>query len=151
MMKYPRVLRTFREGPTSARKAIRAIVAVTIVATLAGGFLVWIFDREEFPTLSTALWWSLQTVTTVGYGDVTPAKPIGRAIGAVVLLYSVAFLAILTAAITSAFVTQARRELAGAEDPEHADMIARLDTIATRLEAIEQELERQRNGSRRST
>ena len=45
-----------------------------------------IFDRHEYPTCGRAVWFTLQTVTTVGYGDVTPTATIGRAVGAVVIL-----------------------------------------------------------------
>ncbi len=56
------------------------------------------------------MWWALQTVTTVGYGDVTPAHVSGRIVGSVVLLYGIGFLTITIAAITSTFVTRAERE-----------------------------------------
>ena len=51
-------------------------------------------------------WWALQTVTTVGYGDVTPARTSGRIVAAFVMLQGIAFLAILVAAITSTFVAR---------------------------------------------
>src|SRR6478752_4649019 len=45
--------------------------------------LITLLDRQEFPSLGTGLWWALQTVTTVGYGDVTPATTAGRLVGAI--------------------------------------------------------------------
>ena len=36
-----------------------------------------LIDEDEFPTIGLALWWSVQTVTTVGYGDVTPQNARG--------------------------------------------------------------------------
>jgi voltage-gated potassium channel len=116
------------------------------MATLAGGVLVRIFDSESFPTIGGALWWSLQTVTTVGYGDVTPQGAVGRAIGAVVILYAVAFLAILTAAITSGFVDHARRQRSGDPEPgvaailDKLDKLDKLDELAARVERVERHL-----------
>jgi voltage-gated potassium channel Kch len=127
------------EGPASVHNAIRLIVAATVVATVAGGVLVRIFDHKDFHTLSDAMWWALQTVTTVGYGDITPKTGVGRAIGSVVLLYSVAFFTILTAAIATSFIERARTQrqaAAGHEDP----VLARLDDIVVRLERLEQRL-----------
>jgi voltage-gated potassium channel Kch len=129
----------FRDGPASVRNAIRLIVVATIVTTLAGGLLVRIFDHKDFHTIGDAMWWALQTVTTVGYGDITPKTGVGRLIGALVLLYSVAFLTILTAAITTTFIERARNQRQAAslhEDP----VIARLDGIAERLDRLEQRL-----------
>ncbi|HET7487838.1 MAG TPA: potassium channel family protein [Acidimicrobiales bacterium] len=140
-MKPPRpIVRSFNsflQAPASVRRATRVIVVATVVTTFAGGLLIWTFDRHDFPTFGEALWWALQTVTTVGYGDITPTTPIGRVIGSAVLLYSVAFLAILTAAITTSFIEQARRLRAPAEEQSDAAVLARLDEIAARLERLE--------------
>jgi len=87
------------------------------------------------------MWWSLQTVTTVGYGDVTPKDTAGKIVGAVVMLEGIAFLAIVTAAITSTFVTRAQREQQSAEPAEETVAEApddpQLEQIAARLERVE--------------
>lgn len=129
----------FQQSPVSVRHAIRLIVVATIFTTVLGGVLVRVFDHKDFKSLGDALWWSLQTVTTVGYGDITPKSAVGRAIGSFVLLYSVAFLTILTASITTSFIQRAREErqkAAGHEDP----VVVRLDDIAARLDRLEQML-----------
>jgi voltage-gated potassium channel len=134
-----RLVHEFQEGPASVRNAIRLIVVATIITTLIGGVLVRIFDHKDFHSLGDAMWWALQTVTTVGYGDITPKNTVGRVIGSLVLLYSVAFLTILTAAITTSFIERARAQrqaVLGHEDP----VIARLDDIAERLDRLEQAL-----------
>ena len=64
-------------GPTSVRNAAGVIVLVTVLVVVAAGFLITVLDREEYPSLSCHLWWALQTVTTVGYGDVTPTNVSG--------------------------------------------------------------------------
>ena len=129
----------FQEGPVSVRNAIRLIVVATIVTTVAGGVAVRIFDHKDFRTIGDAMWWALQTVTTVGYGDITPKTGVGRVIGSLVLLYSVAFLTILTAAITTSFIERARAQRQAALG--HSDpVIARLDDIAERLDRLEQRL-----------
>ena len=134
-----RLVDAVHEGPVSVRNAIRLIVGVTIVTTAVGGLLVWIFDRADFHNLGLAMWWALQTVTTVGYGDVTPKNTIGRIIGACVLLYSVAFLTILTAAITTSFIERARSQRKSGEATEDA-VVSRLDDIAARLDRLERRL-----------
>ena len=119
---------------------MRVIVAATVVTTFVGGLLVWVFDRADFPNLGLALWWALQTVTTVGYGDVTPKNDVGRFIGAAVLLYSVAFMAILTAAITTSFIERVRGERLPAASRHDRAVLDRLDDIASRLERLETQL-----------
>jgi Ion channel len=70
----------------------------------AFGFLMWIFDREDFPTLGLALWWAASTVTTVGYGDVVPVQPVGRALASVLMIIGFASLSLLTGIIASLLV-----------------------------------------------
>ena len=100
----------FLRKPLSVRKAMGVIVAATVVSVAIGGVVINLVDAEEFPNVGIGLWWALQTVTTVGYGDVTPQNGAGRLVGAVIMLESIAFIAIVTAAITSSFVERARRE-----------------------------------------
>jgi voltage-gated potassium channel len=105
-----------------------------------------ILDRKEYPHYGRALWWAMQTIPTVGYGDVTPQQPSGRLIATVVMLWGIAFLSILTAVITSTFVARAAREheqeVAATGEPSF-DPLAKLDEISARLDRIEQQLARQ--------
>jgi voltage-gated potassium channel len=67
-------------------------------------------DHKNFDTLGLGLWWSVQTVTTVGYGDHVPTNVAGQLVAAFVMLLGLAFLAVITAAITSTFVARAAEE-----------------------------------------
>src|SRR4051812_31564353 len=86
----------FLEEPPSVRGAVGYVVAITTFIVFAGALLMRAFDAQDFPNIGRSLWWSLQTVTTVGYGDVTPHTVVGRVIAAVVMLEGIAFLAIVT-------------------------------------------------------
>jgi hypothetical protein len=96
--------------PETPRRAALQIASATVVIATAGGVLGWALDRKDFPTLGEGLWWSLQTVTTVGYGDVVPHRTEGRVIGGVVMLTGVAFIAVITSAVTAALIESARRK-----------------------------------------
>jgi voltage-gated potassium channel len=90
------------------------------------------------------MWWGIQTVTTVGYGDVVPANTAGKAIAAVLMIGGLSLFAVVTGAITSAFVAQAQDRLGtGSDDP----IANRLNQMAAQLEAINAELARLRKGS----
>jgi voltage-gated potassium channel len=130
----------------TARRAGRAIGAVTLVMTVLSGVLMWLADRDEFPNVWLGFWWAVQTVTTVGYGDVTPTTVTGRVIATVVMLLGIAFLTVVTAAITAVFIETTRRQIRAASDE---DLSARLDGIAERLERIEAALADRRGGSAR--
>ncbi len=81
------------------------ILAVTVAAAL----VVWIFAQGEFDSFGTSLWWAAQTVTTVGYGDVTPITPLGRVIGGFVTLLGIGVIALPTGIIAGAFIEEHKR------------------------------------------
>ena len=141
-----RRLEAFQRAPLSVRNAMAVIIAATAVSVMVGGVLIRMVDPEEFPDLATGLWWALQTVTTVGYGDVTPENTAGRLVGALFLLEAISFVTIVTAVITSSFVERARQQQIA--DSETADAVgakqlaAQLAEITSRLDRIQPTLDR---------
>ena len=92
-------------------------------------------DRHTYPSIGSGLWWAIQTTTTVGYGDNVPVSVAGRLIAALVMVFGIGFLTVITAAITSTFVSRSRREqtASGPTTPTEEQ----LRQIAGRLERIE--------------
>lgn len=131
----------FLSEPPSIRLAASVIVTATAAVVVGGGVLMRILDHKEYGSIWVGMWWALQTVTTVGYGDVTPHRAIGRIVASFVMLEGIAFLAIVTAAITSSFVARAALEHEHAEDEREqaaeARSEARFDDLAARLDRIE--------------
>jgi voltage-gated potassium channel len=132
--------RRLTSSPLKARRAVAIISSFTLVLTLVAAVLAFLLDREDFPNLGISIWWALQTVTTVGYGDFVPTNTEGRIIGSVVMLGGISFVAVVTASIAAALVEAARRR-AGAESGPHS-VAAKLDEIAARLERLEAGLQR---------
>jgi voltage-gated potassium channel len=132
----------FLSEPVSVRGAVGVIVTATALVVVGGGVAIRLLDRAEYSSPWVGMWWALQTVTTVGYGDVTPQHVSGRIVGAFVMLYGIAFLTITIAAITSTFVTRAEREQdlaeAEAEHTEQERVDARFDDLSDRLRGVEQ-------------
>lgn len=128
-----------REKGLRPRYAASIIVALWLSAVVVWGVAEHLMDKDTFPTVWLGMWWALQTVTTVGYGDIVPASDAGRAVATLLLLGGMAFLAVVTAVITSSFVTRRQEELADdANDP----VLERLDELAARLDGIEAALRR---------
>jgi voltage-gated potassium channel len=132
----------FVTDPSSTRNAIFLIVVVDVAIVVIGGTIIWLFDRREYEHLTEAFWYTLQTITTVGYGDVTPTEPIGRLVGAAIMLLGIAFLSILTATITSSFIdarqSARRAERASDDRADQARLEARLDALNDRFDRLEE-------------
>ena len=122
-----RRLSRFLREPPSIRIAASVIVTATALVVVGGGILIRVLDHREYANVWVGMWWSLQTVTTVGYGDVTPKDVAGRLIAALVMLEGIAFLAIITAAITSTFIARAQSERAQAEAADEATQESRVE------------------------
>ena len=128
----------FLREPGSVRNAANVIVVATATVVGVAGVLMRVLDKSEYPNIGRGLWWAIQTVTTVGYGDVTPKHTSGRIVAAALMLWGIAFLSILIAAITSTFVARAERERARAEAEDETRLGAQLDDLSSRLERVEQ-------------
>jgi voltage-gated potassium channel len=129
----------FLSEPPTVRGAVSTIVVATAMVVVVSGVLIRVFDHDEFDNVWLGMWWAMQTVTTVGYGDVTPVDVTGRIIAAVVMLQGIAFIAIVTAAITSTFVTRATEEHAASET---VDELTELQRIESRLDELDRKLDR---------
>ncbi|HZO61004.1 MAG TPA: potassium channel family protein [Solirubrobacterales bacterium] len=123
------------------RYAARLIATIWLIAIAIFGVVVRIVDPDTFPSVWLAFWWALQTVTTVGYGDVVPQDTAGKIFGAILMLGGLSLLSIITATITSAFMARRQADLqASGEDP----VMRQLQQIESRLDGIDAELHRLR-------
>ena len=67
---------------------------------------------DKFGSIPDAMWWSIITLTTVGYGDVSPVTPFGKLIGVATALMGVCTVALLTGIVASSFANQMARKRA---------------------------------------
>jgi voltage-gated potassium channel len=118
------------------RGAAILIATASTVMTVAAGLLMTAVERDNFPSIGSGLWWAVQTVTTVGYGDHVPVTVPGRFIAALVMLIGVGFLTVITASFTSTFVARSRREqmLPGAA-PATEEQLRHIEARLERMEA----------------
>jgi voltage-gated potassium channel len=131
----------FTANPSSMLNAVMVLVVITVFVVLAGSAVVWLLDRRDFADFGSAVWFTLQTVTTVGYGDSVPTSTVGRVVGGIVMIVGVALISIVTATITTAFVDSAHRRRQHAADSAAREAAlalgAQLDEVLARLATLE--------------
>ncbi|MFE2938019.1 potassium channel family protein [Streptomyces sp. NPDC059255] len=118
LLSFTRVLKRLLGGERWQRLHVRAagwaLVAVAVVL-LAGSWIIVPFERSAphatITSFPLALWWSVETASTVGYGDLYPVTAPGRVIASVVLLAGISVFSVVTAAVATWFVGDAGRDL----------------------------------------
>lgn len=123
----------FLREPPSVRLAASVIVTATTIIVVVGGVLMRVVNHSAYHSVWLGMWWVLQTVTTVGFGDLPPSNTLGFLATAAVMLWGIAFLAITTAAITSVFVARAQQERAVGQKDEEASVMAGLLRVDQQL------------------
>ena len=92
-----------------------------------------------------AIWWALQTVTTVGYGDIVPNTDVGRVIGGIEMVLGISFITFLTAGVTSTVIRRGNAAGGGGEAPagraERRDVVDALVETRAAIADLEQQLD----------
>jgi voltage-gated potassium channel len=126
-----RLLRVLRMRVLLSLEGVRDAAVLAAITVIAAGAL---FARtEEGVTVWEGIWWSMSTVTTVGYGDLVPESTFGKVIAAAVMLVGIGFVALLTAFIADRFV-----RASGVEEREDR-ILAKLDSMEARLKRLERQ------------
>ena len=111
-------------------RVMRTILIIAIVLIVTGGLLVRLIEPKVFSDVGLSFWWAVETVTTVGYGDIVPESTGGRLVGAALMLAGVALIPLVTSVAVS-ILTLKRSQI------QHDEQAARLDRIEERLERLQ--------------
>ncbi|GGT36777.1 pH-gated potassium channel KcsA [Streptomyces kurssanovii] len=131
---------------------VRAVMCVslgTAVVLLAGSALMVAAERgapdATITSFPRAVWWSVETATTVGYGDLYPVTAWGRVIAAAVMLAGITTFGIVTAALATWFVGRAQKDARAVGSAAHryaehgeAAMHAEVRALHERFDRVEQ-------------
>ncbi len=95
----------------NARNFAAALGVLLIVMVLAASG-IYLFERdaqpEDFGSIPAAMWWAFATLTTVGYGDVTPITNAGKVFGAMMTVVSIGIVALPAGILASSFSERLR-------------------------------------------
>lgn len=139
---YSSALEDLAAAVRSEARSFWAALYLLLIVTLLTSSLMYFAENaaqpEKFGSIPDALYWSLITLTTVGYGDVTPVTAIGKVLSVLTAFMGVCTVAMLTGIVSSAFANQmARRKAIYESELREALADGEIsDEEARRLEAI---------------
>jgi voltage-gated potassium channel len=155
-LRIARVFKLTRYSPAFAlltraihqeRHALSAAMFFLFITLIIASSGIYMFEHraqpQAFGSIPAAVWWAIATLTTVGYGDVTPITIGGKAFGIGVMVIGVGMVALPTAILASAFSEQLRRRR---EEYQEMVDVALHDGIVTTAERSELERIRGRLG-----
>jgi voltage-gated potassium channel len=123
-----------------SRHQLGNTLAVAVVTMVLSGIIVSRID-PSIKSVWDGMWWAWVTMSTVGYGDVVPHSAAGRLFGALLILFGVVLVSLLTANFAAFFIGSDVEKVGRGE--KEADRMLR--EISARLEKIEQRLEELRS------
>jgi voltage-gated potassium channel len=122
---YSSALEDLLTAIKSELSSFGAAMYLLLIALFMSSAVMYLVENEaqpdKFSSIPETMWWSLITLTTVGYGDVSPITPVGRIVGAITALMGVCVVAMLTGIVASAFSNQiAQRKMIIEAEIAHA-------------------------------
>jgi len=101
----------------SSAKKISIFMLVVLALVVILGSIMYIIERKEngFESIPESVYWAIVTITTVGYGDISPVTPLGKFIASIIMLIGYGIIAVPTGIITTEMAITARARKHGTE------------------------------------
>lgn len=143
-----RVLRIFTKHGLVSRKGGGLSGGALATALLATALVVWIGSlmvlnaergapNAQITDLGTALWWCLQTVTTVGYGDVVPTTWSGQVLAVLVMLVGISVVGSVSASLAATLIKQRGTPTPPAEGAPNAALVAEIQALTVTVRELQ--------------
>lgn len=135
------------------RSFVATLYILSIALTVTSGLMYYVegpTQPDKLASIPHAMYWSLITLTTVGYGDISPVTPIGKLVSAITAMLGVSTIAMLTGVVSSSFANQvARRRVIFEQEVEKAyedgilseDESRLLDKLKNQYDLLDAEVE----------
>ena len=112
-------------------RRLRTILLALIFFIGIFGYLFYA-SEPQVKTFGDGIWWALVTITTVGYGDITPLTTLGRVVAGLLMLLGLGLIATITAIVSAKFIQNY------VDGHTNDDVLEKLEELETEIEKIEE-------------
>ena len=113
LIRYAPGLAGLQRVISGARSALLSVLLAFCIVLLVSACLAYLIERgsqpQAFSSIPAALWWAIVTLTTTGYGDVTPLTPLGRMLAGIVMVSGILVFALWAGILATGFAEETRR------------------------------------------
>ena len=110
LVRYSKTMRTIENVIRRVRRELAAVLALILAYIFVSGMLIFQLEPDQFNTFFDAIYWATISITTIGYGDISPVTPMGRFITMLSALVGVAVIALPSGIITAAYMDEIKRK-----------------------------------------
>lgn len=113
LVRYSPALATLGRVLHNERRALVGALLIMAAMLLVASTAIYYIERDispdKFGSIPESMWWALATLTTVGYGDVVPASPLGKIVGGFVMIFGLGMFALPIGILASGFASEIQR------------------------------------------
>lgn len=112
LTRYTLAGRTLARAMWASREKISVFIFFVIVLVIVVGTIMYLIEGEThgFTSIPRGIYWAVVTLTTVGYGDISPQTPFGQFMASVVMIMGYAIIAVPTGIVTAEIINPSSRE-----------------------------------------
>ncbi len=112
-------------------RRLRTILGVLIICIISFGYVFYLAE-PQIKTIEDGIWWALVTITTVGYGDITPLTTLGRLVAGTLMFVGLGLIATVTAIVSAKFIANY------VDHHTNDDVLEKLEELEDEIEKIEE-------------
>ena len=113
LARYLQEARVLGEALIASRRKIIVFLSTVVTLVVIFGCFIYLIEGEEngFTSIPVSIYWAIVTMTTVGYGDISPKTPLGQALASFVMILGYSIIAVPTGIVTAELTSVQSRKI----------------------------------------